>query len=129
MATQAFQSCIDACNACAQACDFCAASCLREDNPKAMARCITLDMDCSQLCRLTASYMSRASELTGMICQLCAEICEACGDECGKHEMDHCQECARACHHCADECRRMASQAMPIRQQQRLGAGTGTIAH
>lgn len=105
-----FQSCIDACNACAVACDHCAVSCLGENDVKAMARCIQLDMDCAALCRLAAGYMARGSERAGAICGLCAEMCDACGDECAKHEMAHCQECAEACRRCAEECRRMASR-------------------
>jgi hypothetical protein len=124
MAHQQFQSCIDACNSCAVACDHCAASCLQEADPKPMARCIALDIDCAQLCRLAAGYMARGSELAGMICQACAEACDACGDECAKFQMGHCQECAQACKRCADECRRMAT--MPPGKQAGTGAGATT---
>lgn len=109
MTKQEFASCIEACNACADACDFCAASCLQEQDVKMMARCIALDMDCAQICRLAAGYMARGSENAKAICQQCADICQACGDECGKHQMSHCQECAAACRRCADECRRMGT--------------------
>lgn len=110
MPHQQLQSCIDACNNCAVACDHCAASCLGEQDVKAMARCIRLDMDCAALCRLAAGYMSRGSELAGTICETCAEVCEACAQECEKHSaMAHCRECAQACRRCAEECRRMAS--------------------
>ena len=111
MALDNFQSCIDACNACATACDNCAASCLREEDVKMMARCIALDMDCSQACRLAAGVMARASEHAAAVCRLCAELCRACGEECGKHQMDHCQQCAAACRRCAEECERMAAAA------------------
>jgi len=103
------QACIDACNACATACDHCAASCLQEQDVKAMARCIALDMDCAAICRLAAGYMSRGSEFAKQICRQCADVCQACGDECGKHKMDHCQACAQACKRCAEACRAMAA--------------------
>lgn len=125
MAHQQFQSCIEACNDCGVACDHCAVSCLQEQDPKPMARCIALDMDCAQICRLAAAYMARGSEMAAAICQTCAEICEACGDECAKHQMAYCQECAQACRRCADECRRMAGM-VPGRQQ---GIGAGAIPH
>ncbi|MGV3654041.1 MAG: four-helix bundle copper-binding protein [Noviherbaspirillum sp.] len=125
MAHQQFQSCIEACNACAIACDHCAASCLQEADPKPMARCIALDIDCAQACRLAVGYMARGSEMAGIFCQACAEVCDACGDECAKFQMDHCQECAQACRRCADECRRMAGMT-PGRQR---GAGSGARAH
>lgn len=106
-----FKSCIEACYACAAACDHCAAACLQEQDVEAMARCIALDMDCAQICRLAASFMARGSEFAKELCQLCAKVCQACGDECAKHQMAHCQECAQACYRCAEECRQMAAAA------------------
>ena len=52
MTHQEFRECIDACNACAAACDNCATACLAEEDVKMMARCIALDIDCAQICRL-----------------------------------------------------------------------------
>ena len=111
MEQQKYSSCIEACNACADACDMCAAACLREDDVKAMARCIALDIDCAQMCRLAAGAMARDSEVAAAICDTCATICEMCADECAKHPMQHCQDCANACRRCADECRRMSGMA------------------
>ena len=107
MSHEQFQSCIDACYECATACDHCAASCLKEKDVKMMARCIALDIDCAEYCRLAAAFMARGSEHAAEICTTCAEICEKCGEECGKHQMAHCQECAEACRRCAEECRAM----------------------
>ena len=103
-----YATCIEACNACADACDHCATACLAEDDPKPMARCVALDMDCAALCRLAAGFMARGSECVSTVCAACAEVCEACAEECGKHDMDHCRACAEACRRCAAECRRMA---------------------
>lgn len=108
MPHEQFQSCIDACNECAVACDHCAVSCLGEQDVKAMARCIGLDIDCAQICRIAVAYMSRGSEFARQMCRLCADVCQTCGDECAKHQMDHCRVCAQACRRCAEECRRMA---------------------
>jgi hypothetical protein len=125
MAHQQFQSCIEACYDCAAACDHCATSCLQEQDVKMMARCIALDMDCAQICRMAAAYMARGSEFATAICQMCADICDACGDECAKHQMNHCQECAQACRRCADECRRMAGMGQGIQST----TGAGATAH
>jgi hypothetical protein len=38
-------------------------------------------------------------------------VCQACGDECAKHQARHCQDCAAACRRCAEACRRMGSTA------------------
>jgi hypothetical protein len=121
-----FKSCIEACNDCAVACDHCAASCLKEQDVKAMARCIALDIDCAEICRLAVGYMSRGSELAGAICEACADVCEECGKECARHKMEHCQRCAEACRRCAEECRRMAS-SQP--RSDRAGRGAGSPAH
>ena len=108
MTSKQYQACISACNACAIACDTCAASCLQEPDPKHMARCIALDIDCAEICRLAAAYMARGSQFAEMVCKVCADICDACAAECAQHKMDHCQQCAEACRRCADACRQMA---------------------
>ena len=108
MASPALQACIDACNACAAACNRCSVACLHEDDVKMMARCVALDMDCAAACQLTAGAAARGSELMGAIAALCAEVCDACGAECGKHRHDHCQACAAACRRCAEACRKVS---------------------
>ncbi|MFL6675845.1 MAG: four-helix bundle copper-binding protein [Massilia sp.] len=123
MQQQQYQSGIEACNDCADACDMCATACLQEQDVKAMARCIALDIDCAQLCRLGAGAMARGSEAAGIICQACAELCDICGDECSKHPMQHCQDCATACRRCAAECRQMSGAGTG------RGSGTGAAAH
>jgi uncharacterized protein DUF326 len=111
MAHQESTACIAACNACADACDHCSIACLGEAEPRRLGRCIALDVDCAQLCRLTAAAMSRGSEFAGAICGFCAQICEACGAECAKHAHDHCQMCAEACRRCAEACSIASAQA------------------
>lgn len=118
MSHDKYQSCISACEACADACDHCASACLDEKDASAMARCIRLDMDCAQLCRLAAGYMARGSEHAKAICELCADICEACAEECVQHEHEHCQECADACRRCAQECRQMSGNSQGSGQKQ-----------
>jgi len=103
------QEIIEALERCAAACDHCAASCLEEDNVAMMARCISLDMDCAQICRFAAGALTRNSENAGAIARLCADICGACASECSKHDHDHCRKCAEACEHCAESCRTIAA--------------------
>jgi hypothetical protein len=110
MAHQQFASCIEACDQCAADCNHCATACLQEPDVKTMARCIALDIDCAAICQMASAAMSRNSEQAHAICALCAEICDACGDECERHQADHCKACAQSCRRCADECRRMSGQ-------------------
>lgn len=109
MSHEKYQSCIKACDDCAVECEHCATACLEEDQVKMLARCIQRDRDCADICRLALTLMARGSEFVSQICALCAEICQACGDECVKHKkMEHCQRCAEACYRCAEECRKIA---------------------
>lgn len=118
-----FQACIEACNESAVACDHCAASCLQEQDVKMVARCIALDTDCADICRLAAAYMSRGSELAGALCEICAEVCEACAKECGVRATQDgaLPGCAEACRRCAEECRCVAA-TQPRSQPQAQGA-------
>lgn len=77
-----------------------------------MEKCIELDRYCADMCRMAAGFMARSDEHTkqfvSKFCLLCAEICDACGNECAMHAHDHCKACAEACKKCAEECRSMA---------------------
>lgn len=104
-----WKTCIDACLACAAVCNHCASSCTQEEDVKMMAGCIALDMQCATMCYASAQLMSMGSSHAKELCAICAKICEACGNECAKHNTEHCQECARICKSCARECQKMAA--------------------
>jgi hypothetical protein len=103
-----FHACTEACARCAQECKHCADACLDEPNVKELIECVRLNRDSAAICWVAASFMSCGSSFALEICRVCAEICDACGAECEKHELDHCQRCAEACRHCEEECRRTA---------------------
>ena len=103
--SESMRTVIDATMACAIACEECFTACLLEDDVKRMVGCIRLDRDCADVCRLTATLLTRQSVHGQHLLRECAEICEACAAECSKHEADHCQRCAEACRRCAEECR------------------------
>lgn len=108
MLNQSENECLIECNACAAACLQCASDCIGEEDPKSMARCIKLDLECADICRLAAASIARGDDNMKAVCSLCADACETCGTECAKHPMDHCQRCAEACKRCAAACRNMA---------------------
>ena len=96
-------------NNCAAECNHCATACLDEQDVKMLAKCIKLDIDCAEICNLTASFIARNSEHGKHLLKECAEVCNACAEECDKHAqmgMEHCRTCAEACRACADACRR-----------------------
>jgi Domain of Unknown Function (DUF326) len=100
------QNLLNALNACIAACEHCATSCLQEQNVQMMARCISLDRDCADICALTARFVARGSEHAQHLLRECAEICHACGVECAQHadHMEHCRLCAEACKRCEEAC-------------------------
>ena len=64
-------------------------------------------MECAAICYAAAQLMSLGSEKVKELCGICAEICDACWNECSMHDHAHCTECAIACKACAAECRNM----------------------
>ncbi len=56
------------------------------------------------MCLITASYVGRNSEHAKHIVKECIDICNACGNECEKHDHDHCKKCAEACRKCVEAC-------------------------
>jgi len=71
-----------------------------------MTECIRLDLDCAQMCSLTAAFVSRGSNHAKNLLKECSEICKNCADECGKHaQIEHCKVCAEACRICSEACK------------------------
>lgn len=79
-----------------------------------MQDCIEACSHCHQVCLQTA--LNYCLEAGGKhveaahfrLMMNCAEICEACADDCEKiGDMD---ECVKACRACAESCRQMASK-------------------
>lgn len=103
-----FKNCIDACRASIVACEQCAIECAKEEDAIMMTRCIDLNKKCALVCKAATELMSMGGEYADLLCPACAEICNACADECEKHELDHCKRCAEACRACAEECLKMA---------------------
>lgn len=96
---------IESLEKCVTACNHCAASCLDEENVKAMADCIKLDLDCADVCQMTLKLLVRDNTSAITIVQFCSDICAECASECEKHEHDHCQQCAEACRNCEEKCK------------------------
>lgn len=99
-----YQPCIEALKACIAACEHCAAACRSEGSPLHMQRCIKLNIDCAEFCRLAVGFVQRGSEFSDLVIEDCVEICRACGEECAGHQPNHCQQSAQACQQCLDTC-------------------------
>lgn len=107
MSHEQFRTVIDALYDCATECLHCENACLDEQDVKGLARCIRLDRECAETCLFSAKMLSAGTEFSGEVMNLCANVCDACAEECGKHahHMEHCRVCAEACRRCAAECR------------------------
>lgn len=123
---QSLIRCIDECHACAQACLSCADACLAENMVNDLRQCIRLNLDCADVCDVTAKLASRRTgsdeELLRDVLELCAQACERCAEECYQHaEMHrHCRICADACDGCAACCRFALGEiggATPVRAE------------
>jgi hypothetical protein len=103
--------CIDACHDCAQACTSCADACLGEKSVAELTQCIRLNLDCADLCDVTAAVATRRTGsnegIIKRMLEVCAEACRICGEECARHasKHEHCRICADACKRCEGSCR------------------------
>ncbi len=101
---------IDAANACATSCTSCASACLSEGDAAAMATCVRDDLDCADLCAVTARHLARLNasdkQLTLSVLAACIEACVQCAASCGEHREhhEHCRLCEQACNRCENAC-------------------------
>ena len=104
---------IEACLQCLHWCSACVDEALRVD-PSLMAESIRLCHECAPVCGVCVALLSGNSRFAHQLCGVCADICEACALECGKHKhVETMRRCAEACVHCAMTCRKVA-RAGPI---------------
>ena len=89
---------------CAAQCTHCYDACHLEKNQSEFERCMMLDQDCADICRLAGQVLERNSESGDKFLKLCSEICEACAIECEKHNREHCLQCAKVCRECSEMC-------------------------
>ncbi|PLT27534.1 four-helix bundle copper-binding protein [Peribacillus deserti] len=109
MSHEKYQSLIQALHDCMAACNHCFDACLMEDHVEVMRECIRLDRECADYCAYFEQALSKGTPFVSELANVCATICEACGNECKRHEHDHCQRCAEACFACADQCRNLVA--------------------
>jgi hypothetical protein len=103
------KDCIDACTNCHQVCLTTISHCLQMGGAHAEPAHIRLLQDCVQICQTSADFMLRMSDLHGLTCGVCAEVCERCAQDCERFTDDAAmQACAETCRACAASCREMA---------------------
>ena len=105
----AMQTCIDDCQECWTLCTETVQHCLQKGGRHAEADHIRLLLDCADICRTTADFLLRGSDLFPQVCDMCAIVCERCADSCDQLAEDSSMmDCAEVCRHCVDSCRQVA---------------------
>jgi hypothetical protein len=109
--THSMEQCIENCTNCHRVCLETAARHFNgEAAPKLEEKHVRLLLDCAEICRTSADFMIRGSEVHAHTCQACAAICENCADACDEMGTDpYMAACAEICRRCAESCREMAA--------------------
>lgn len=103
------EECIDNCLGCYETCLKTAMYCLRAGGKHAAPEHIRLLLDCAEICKVSADFMIRGSELHKEVCGVCADICKKCADDCSSFEDDtEMQSCADICRLCEQSCTEMS---------------------
>ena len=106
------QQCIENCTECHRVCLEAVAYCLQQGGKHAEAAHVRLLLDCAEICRTSADFMIRGSELHAVTCGACAEVCRRCAEECERMGDDEVmRRCAEVCRRCEESCRQMSKAA------------------
>jgi hypothetical protein len=103
------QECIDKCLECFKSCSSLIPHCLQLGEEHASAQHIGLLSLCAEVCHTSIKGMQFDLELKDKVCDLCADICIQCAEEC-EDTADGDQmmlSCASTCRECAEACQRM----------------------
>ncbi|KAG2492970.1 hypothetical protein HYH03_008877 [Edaphochlamys debaryana] len=126
-------ACIENCRGCEKACLDTIPHCLGAGGHHARPDHILMLMasggqgggrgwNCAHMCATSARFMISGSRMHTYTCAACAEVCDACADDCcgmlaaagqggGGDTQAAMERCAEACRACAKTCRSMASGA------------------
>jgi hypothetical protein len=110
-AAHAMERCIDNCLNCHRICLETAARHFRGESPKSLPETlIRLLIDCTDICRTSADFMVRGSDMHAHTCRACAAVCDGCAEECDRLGREpHMAACVEACRRCAESCREMSA--------------------
>jgi hypothetical protein len=104
---------IDTIIMCSEACTMCADACLSEEMVGQLKTCITLNLDCADICATTARVLSRQTGFDIAVArtqlEACATACMVCAAECAMHAdmHEHCRVCTEACNRSERACREL----------------------
>jgi hypothetical protein len=108
--------CAKACISAELACGAWAAVALRGANLDRLRACLSLSLDCGDICSTTGKLLARNLQSDPMVLraqlEACARACATCGAEChrlaGAHPLS--KTCAETCHRCEQACDRLVQE-------------------
>ena len=69
---------------------------------------IRMLMACAEICDTSARFMLLGSRHHARTCEVRADVCEACAEDCDQFEDDLMTRCADVCRYSAESCRELA---------------------
>lgn len=102
-------ACIAECSTCHDVCEETITHSLRSGGDFADTELVRALIDCAQICQTSADFMLRSSTSYKLVCDVCAQVCAACADECERFEHDDwMRTCAQTLRSCTTACQKMA---------------------
>src|SRR3954462_6645680 len=102
------EKCIENCLRCHHVClEMAMNHCLETGGKHTEPQHFRLMINCAEICQTSANFMLSGSDLHGLTCGVCAEVCLRCAADC--KEIGDMEECVNACEKCADSCGKMAA--------------------
>lgn len=99
------EACEQNCTACGSICEKTLASCIQKGGAHVAPAHLEALLDCIDICRTSAAFLARGSELHQHSCELCAVACQRCADSCATMPDDsQMSACADACLACVASC-------------------------
>lgn len=114
--------CIGECDQCRNVCAATAAHFLRKNARSDKMGAVNDLENCAGICAACAASMVRKASLFGLVCGVCAQICEHCAEMCEGFGKDPImQACAERCRECQKTCEkvRQREQGQTARGQHR----------
>jgi hypothetical protein len=109
------ETCIRNCTATHQTCLRTVQHCVRMGGMHADPEHIRVMMDCAEICQASANFMINGSGFHPKLCGICAQICQACEENCRTYGDDELMiACAEACRQCAESCQKMSGRSFDI---------------
>lgn len=107
--SKSMRDCAENCLNCHAICVETMAHCLMRGGEHAAPQHQRLLADCAQACATSADFLLRMSDYHHQYCEMCANLCQACAEDCERLDSsdEMMAKCAKLCRRCEQSCRQM----------------------